>query len=262
LLLKPEGNGKLSKRDGDRLGFPVFTLQWTDPESGEVSSGYREKGYYPEAFVNMLALLGWNPGSEQELFSMQELIDSFTMDHVHKSGARFDPEKTRWFNEQYLRRQTDHDIARRIQTLVRSRFGLEESDHRLGIEFLSAAVALLKDRVQFEHEMVDSGSYLFIAPTAYDQTVIAKKWKPELGTFFNNLSTAFQSATLFDRNTIDSAIKNCASENGIKPGEIMQLLRVLVSGQAGGVDLIGMIQLLGADESARRIKSGLESIPR
>lgn len=261
LLLKPEGNGKLSKRDGDRLGFPVFPLQWTDPESGEVSSGYREKGYYPEAFVNMLALLGWNPGSEQELFSMQELIDSFTMDHVHKSGARFDPEKTRWFNEQYLRRQPDHDIARRIQTLVRSRFGLEESDHRLGIEFLSAAVALLKDRVQFEHEMVDSGSYLFIAPTAYDQTVIAKRWKPELGAFFNSLSTAFQSATPFDRNTIDSAIKNCASENGIKPGEIMQLLRVLVSGQAGGVDLIGMIQLLGADESARRIKSGLESIP-
>lgn len=262
LLLKPEGNGKLSKRDGDRLGFPVFPLQWTDPETNDLSSGYREKGYYPQAFVNMLALLGWNPGNEQELFNMQELIDQFKMDHVHKSGARFDPEKTKWFNEQYLRKQPDQDIARRIHAVVRNRFQLAESDHRLDINFLTTAVTLLKDRVQFEHEMVDAGSYLFLAPSTYDQTVVAKKWKPELRDFFEVLSSTIQNISPFERTRIDSAIKECASEKGIKPGEIMQLLRVLISGQSGGVDLIGMIELLGAEEVAQRINIGLDNMPK
>jgi len=260
LLLKPEGNGKLSKRDGDRLGFPVFPLQWTDPATGEISTGYREKGYYPQAFVNMLALLGWNPGSEQELFNMHELINSFTMDHVHKAGARFDPEKTKWFNEQYLRSQPDIDIATRIQPLVADRFGIQESDHRLSISFLQSAVVLLKDRVQFESEMVESGQYLFVAPEAYDQTVISKKWKPGLRLFFTTLSASIQKLIPFDRNGIDATIKACAAEHGVKPGEIMQLLRVLISGQAGGVDLIGMIELLGSSEVSARIQRGVDSI--
>ena len=261
LLLKPEGNGKLSKRDGDRLGFPVFPLQWTDPATGEISTGYREKGYYPQAFVNMLALLGWNPGSEQELFNMHELINSFTMDHVHKAGARFDPEKTKWFNEQYLRSQPDIDIATRIQPLVAERFGIQEPDHRLSISFLQSAVILLKDRVQFEREMVETGQYLFVAPNEYDQTVISKKWKPGLRLFFTTLSASIQKLIPFDRSGIDATIKACATEHGVKPGEIMQLLRVLISGQAGGVDLIGMIELLGSNEVSARIERGVDSIP-
>ncbi len=262
LLLKPEGNGKLSKRDGDRLGFPVFPLEWTDPSTGEVSSGYREKGYYPEAFVNMLALLGWNPGTEQELFSMEELVNAFTMEHVHKSGARFDPEKTRWFNEQYLRKKPTNEIAERISKLVASAFELADTDHRLNSSYLEKAVELLRDRVQFEQDMPIVGSYLFKAPTSYEEAVVAKKWKPALLPFFNDLNNRLSHCSPFLREPIDAIIKECASANGIKTGEIMQLLRVLVSGQGGGVDLIGMLELLGNEEVCRRLHNGLKAMPQ
>ena len=261
LLLKPEGNGKLSKRDGDRLGFPVFPLEWTDPSNGEVSSGYKEKGYYPEAFVNMLALLGWNPGTEQELFSMEELIHAFTMDHVHKAGARFDPEKTRWFNEQYLRKKPANEIAQRISNLVATSFELLDTDHRLNNSYLEKAAELLRDRVQFEHEMPTVGSYLFKAPNSYEEAVVAKKWKPGLLPFFNELNLQFSDCKPFLKEPIDATIKACAASHGIKTGEIMQMLRVLVSGQGGGVDLIGMLELLGSEEVCLRISNGLIAMP-
>lgn len=261
LLLKPEGNGKLSKRDGDRLGFPVFPLEWTDPSTGEVSSGYREKGYYPDAFVNMLAMLGWNPGTEQELFSMEELIAEFTMDHVHKAGARFDPEKTRWFNEQYLRKKPGNEIAQRISKLVAITFDLTETDHRLNNSYLEKAVELLRERVQFEYEMTSVGSYLFKAPSSYDENVVAKKWKVALMPFFNELKLRFSQCHPFLREPIDAAIKECAATHGIKTGEIMQLLRILVSGQGGGVDLIGMLELLGNEEVCLRLSNGLRAMP-
>lgn len=262
LLLKPEGNGKLSKRDGDRLGFPVFPLEWTDPSTGEVSSGYREKGYYPESFVNMLALLGWNPGTEQELFSMEELVNAFTMDHVHKAGARFDPEKTRWFNEQYLRKKPANEIAERISRLVASAFELADTDHRLNSSYLEKAVELLRDRVQFEQDMPIVGSYLFQAPTSYEETVVAKKWKSALLPYFNDLNNRFSQCKPFLREPIDASIKECAATHGIKTGEIMQLLRVLVSGQGGGVDLIGMLELLGNEEVCHRLHNGLKAMPQ
>ena len=261
LLLKPEGNGKLSKRDGDRLGFPVFPLEWTDPSTGEVSSGYREKGYYPEAFVNMLAMLGWNPGTEQELFSMEDLVRAFTMDHVHKAGARFDPEKTRWFNEQYLRKKPASEIAQGISKLVATTFNLTETDHRLNNSYLEKAVELLRDRVQFEHEMTSVGSYLFKEPSTYEESVIAKKWKASLLPFFNELCLRFSQCKPFLREHIDAAIKESAAAHGIKTGEIMQMLRVLVSGQGGGVDLIGMLELLGNEEVCLRLSNGLKAMP-
>lgn len=260
LLLKPDGNGKLSKRDGDRLGFPVFPLNWTDPVSGEVSSGYRERGYYPEAFVNMLAFLGWNPGTEQEIFTMEELIEAFSFDHVHKSGARFDPEKAKWFNEQYLRKQPDEKLAQVIKQDLISKLQFDPNDPRLSENYLSSAASLLRDRVQFGNEMMEKGIYLFVAPADYDQQVFTKKWKPELRAYFEQLISSFESLESFSTASVDECIKSTASALQIKPGEIMQLLRVFISGQGGGVDLIGMIVLLGKEEVTGRLKKAMEKL--
>jgi glutamyl-tRNA synthetase len=260
LLLKPDGNGKLSKRDGDRLGFPVFPLNWTDPVTGEVSSGYREKGYYPEAFVNMLALLGWNPGTEQELFTMDELITAFSFEHVHKAGARFDPEKAKWFNEQYLRRKPIHESASRVAPWLQAAFDLDETDKRIQPAYVDKAVALLRDRVQFEQEMVQKGKYLFVAPVSYDETVIAKKWKTELLPFFGTLVSSFSGINEFTGASADVAIKLTCTAHQVKPGEIMQLLRVFVSGEGAGVDLLGMLELLGREEVVTRLQTALKQL--
>jgi glutamyl-tRNA synthetase len=258
LLLKPDGNGKLSKRDGDRLGFPVFPLSWTDPQTGERSEGYRERGYYPEAFVNMLALLGWNPGTEQEIFSMEELISQFSFEHVHKAGARFDPEKAKWFNEQYLRKQTDSKIAGNIKSAVMKNYNLQAGDKRAEDHYIEKVVKLMKDRVQFESDIVTGSSYLFKMPTTYDNQVISKKWKPAFETFFDALQVAIKNAEDFTTEKIDQLIKTTASAYMLKPGEIMQLLRVFISGQGAGVDLLGMMHLLGADEVSSRLQAAAE----
>jgi glutamyl-tRNA synthetase len=262
LLLKPDGNGKLSKRDGDRLGFPVFPLDWTDPATGEKSSGYRERGYYPEAFVNMLAFLGWNPGTEQELFSMEELSDVFSFEHIHKAGAKFDPDKAKWFNEQYLRNKSDQNIASRLHDMVKDTYNLQEEDDRLRVGYLAQAAQLLKPRVQFEHEMAATGSYLFVAPETYDQTVIDKKWKDGCRAFFSSLSIELMNIDEFETPRIDEAIKTVAATHQLKPGDIMQLLRVIISGQGGGVDLLGMIALLGKTEIKNRIEKALSVIQK
>ncbi len=262
LLLKPDGNGKLSKRDGDRLGFPVFPLDWVDPTSKEQSNGYRERGYYPEAFVNMLAFLGWNPGTEQEIFSLEELAQAFSFDHIHKAGAKFDPEKAKWFNEQYLRNRDENVIAKSIRSNVQEYFQLASEDHRLSDAYLEKVVSLLKPRVQFEFEMLHTGNYLFHAPRSFDDTVIAKKWKPKFQNFFLELKKAFQSLEDFSGAEIDSTFKNAAAANEIKPGEVLQLFRVMISGQGGGVDLMGMIELLGKAEVSIRIDNALEHIVR
>jgi glutamyl-tRNA synthetase len=260
LLLKPEGNGKLSKRDGDRLGFPVFPLEWKDPVSGEVSSGYRERGYYPEAFVNMLALLGWNPGTEQEIFSMDELIQNFSFDHVHKAGARFDPEKTKWFNAQYLRMKSDKELAERLKLSLRKSLQLLNGNDKLNDKFLIPAARLLKERVQFENEMIEKGSYLFDAPFAYDEASIAKKWKPHYADFFQALCDAFYDTEDFSAAAAEASFKDIAAQNNLKPGEVLQLLRVLLTGQASGVDLFPMIGLLGRLEVCTRLQMGLREI--
>lgn len=260
LLLKPDGNGKLSKRDGDRLGFPVFPLDWNDPFTGEKSSGYRERGYYPEAFVNMLAFLGWNPGTEQEIFSLEELCAHFSFEHIHKAGAKFDPEKAKWFNEHYLRTTESSELGAHIKSDVQQTFNIAEDDHRLSANYLTKAAELLKPRVQFEHEMKTTGAYLFQAPETYDETVVAKKWKPELRPFFEGLQTALAALPAFETTHIDETIKSTAASFNLKPGEIMQLLRVIVSGQAGGVDLLGMIELLGQTEISERMTRALSRI--
>lgn len=254
LLLKPEGNGKLSKRDGDRLGFPVFPLEWKDPSTGEISSGYREKGYYAPAFVNMLALLGWNPGTEQEVMSMEELIKSFSFERVHKSGARFDPEKTKWFNEQYLRMQPDADIATRFAEV------LVGKNLQRDLSFVTAVVKWVKDRCQFETELYEKSKAVFEAPTHYDEKVIEKRWNEKAKAFYNVLPQALESVADFKAENVKAAFEATAANNEIKPGEVLQLFRVLLSGESGGPDLFIMTELLGKEEVIKRISAAIEKL--
>ena len=255
LLLKPDGNGKLSKRDGDRLGFPVFPLEWKDPSSGEISSGYRERGYEPDAFVNMLALLGWNPGTEQEIMRMDELIEKFSFEHVHKAGAKFNPEKTLWFNTQYVHHTANEILAEKLKTQVVAALKLNENDARLQDNYLNAAAALIKPRVHFAHELFQTAPYLFEAPTMYDALVVEKRWKQELQPFFEQLINDFKSIQEFTLANADTQFKQSAANASIKPGDVLQLLRVILSGQGSGVDLFGMIALLGQDEVSTRINN-------
>ena len=260
LLLKPDGNGKLSKRDGDKLGFPVFPLEWKDPKTGEISSGYKEKGYYPEAFVNMLAFLGWTPGTEQEVFTMQELIEKFSFEHVHKAGARFDPEKTKWFNEQWLHRQPDQSLASGLRTTLKTELNLSDDDRKMPESFLIKCVQLLKVRCQFETEFFAKGKYLFEAPHQYDEQAIQKKWKPELKSFFDTLSTSLSQMHSFAAAEIENCVKATAAQNNLKPGEILQLFRVFLSGQSAGVDLFPMAELLGKEDVVSRISAALNHL--
>lgn len=260
LLLKPDGNGKLSKRDGDRLGFPVFPLNWTDPVTGEVSSGYRERGYYPEAFLNMLALLGWHPSDEQELFTLDELVEAFSLERVSKAGAKFDPEKAKWFNGQYLRKLDDTEIAQRLRLSVQEAYTLEANDPRWTDDYLLQAVALLKDRVQFESELLQTGRYLFEAPVKYDEAVITKRWKPERAAFFLALCEAFVALEPFNAETAEQCFHSVAAAQGLKPGEVLQLFRVILSGQGGGVNLFGMVALLGRQQCIDRIQTALAKL--
>lgn len=262
LLLKPDGNGKLSKRDGDKLGFPVFPLEWKDPKTGEISSGYREKGYYPEAFVNMLAFLGWNPGTEQEVFSMEELIKVFSFAHVHKAGARFDPEKTKWFNEQWLHRQPENELASRLKSSLKDQFQFTDDDRRVSESFLIKCVQLLKVRTQFENEFIEKGKYLFVAPTQYDEQAIQKKWKSGLTVFFQNVSGVFAGMTSFTASEIEITFKETAAGNNLKPGDVIQLFRVFLSGQSAGVDLFPMAELLGKEEVVARINAALNHVKK
>ncbi len=262
LLLKPDGNGKLSKRDGDRLGFPVFPLEWKDPSSGEISSGYRERGYEPDAFVNMLALLGWNPGTEQEIMSMDELIEKFSFEHVHKAGAKFNPEKTLWFNTQYVHHMANEILAEKLKTQVVAALKLNENDVQLQDNYLNAAAALIKPRVHFAHELFQTAPYLFEAPTMYDALAVEKRWKQELQPFFEQLINDFKSIQEFTLANADTQFKQSAANASIKPGDVLQLLRVMLSGQGSGVDLFGMIALLGEDEVSTRINNALSNFKK
>jgi glutamyl-tRNA synthetase len=259
LLLKPEGNGKLSKRDGDKLGFPVFPLEWKDPATGEISSGYREKGYYREAFVNMLALLGWNPGTEQEIFSMEELVQLFSFEHIHKAGARFDPEKTKWFNQQYLHKKSNEDLAKEFLPLLEKELGSRQSAVS-NPQFIEKVCGLVKEKATFVSDFWNLSSYLFIAPSEYEFDLIKKKWNDNSEKIFTALIESLQKLTAFTRPEIDLAIKGTAQQFSVKPGEIMQPLRVLVSGKGSGVDLLGMIELLGKDDVCERILNGLKAM--
>jgi glutamyl-tRNA synthetase len=212
LLLRPDGNGKLSKRDGDRLGFPVYPLEWTDPKTGEKYMGYRDSGYYPEAFINMLALLGWNPGTEQEIFTMNELIYAFSLERVGKSGSRFDPEKAKWFNQQYLRKRSDDELTQEFLPILKS-YGIDAP-----LDYVKESVHLVRERVSFVKEIWDNAWFFFKAPENYDEEVIKKRWKPETATILQKFTITLLHLDVFDQVHLDELIQNFLRENAIGNG--------------------------------------------
>ncbi len=254
LLLKPDGNGKLSKRDGDRLGFPVFPLEWHDPTSKEISSGYREKGYFPEAFINLLALLGWNPGTNQEIFSLDELVKLFSLERVHKAGAKFDPEKAKWFNQQYLRKHTDAELAAMVQPL------LKEKTVNFSDAFVTEVCRLMKERATFVKDIAEQGSFFFAAPSVYDQEVVKKKWKENSAQIILDLADRFSITTNFDAHTLEASFKSYLEEKQLGMGAAMNILRVVVTGSGTGPSMFEIMALLGKEESLNRMKMGVDAI--
>jgi len=255
LLLKPEGNGKLSKRDGDRLGFPVFPLQWTDPKTNEVSSGYKESGYYPEAVTNMLALLGWHPSGNQEMFSMEELIAEFSLERVSKSGAKFDLQKALWFNQQYLQQKPLNEQYEILKPLI------EAKGYDTCQEYVEQVVVLMREKVQFAKDVVSEGYYFFEAPKEYDTEVVRKKWKAETNTHILGLAQAFEGLAV-DANAeaYENAFKTYCEVAGIKTGEVLQPLRVAVSGAPMGPPIWDMIALIGRDFVLPRLREAAAKI--
>ncbi|MDK2909500.1 MAG: glutamyl-tRNA synthetase [Bacteroidales bacterium] len=254
LLLKPDGNGKLSKRDGDRLGFPVYPLRWTDPKTGEHSLGYRESGYYPEAFINMLALLGWNPGNDREIFTMDELVQLFSLDRVGKSGSRFDPEKARWFNQQYLRMRTDRQLAEEFLSILKEK-GIE-----VDLDYVEKVVSLIKDRVNFVKELWDHGWFFFEAPETYDPEVIKKRWKTETPAVMEKLIQQLAGLNAFDTTVLDETLKTFLTENQLGMGAVMNALRLCLTGASIGPHLTDIMAVIGKEETLHRIRKAIDKI--
>ena len=252
LLLKPDGNGKLSKRDGDRLGFPVFPLEWKDPFSGEISSGYREKGYFPEACINMLALLGWNPGTNQEIFSMTELIEAFSVDRISKSGAKFDANKTKWFNQQYLRARDNAELAVIFNKELTSK-GINAD-----INYIENVCALIKEKAQFITEFWSLAFYFFEEPTEFDAEVIKKRWKDNVPDFLSSLTNALSALEDFSHTSIENKFKEIAEQTGISAGSVMQIFRVAISGVAAGPAIFEMIALIGKEKVVARLERAIK----
>jgi glutamyl-tRNA synthetase len=256
LILRPDGNGKLSKRDGDRLGFPVFPLDWNDPASGERSSGYRERGYYPQAFVNMLALLGWNPGTDQEVMSLEELTGLFDLERVHKGGARFDPEKAKWFNQQYLRTQPDAELGAWLQKELLNK-GIATTPEKA-----TAAVALLKERATFPQDLLE-GVYLFTqgSPLEGNDAALAelgKRWKPEAAEALRDFTAQVSELASVTPKQIEETFNAVLTKHGLKIGQVMPLYRLFVAGRMQGPGMFDVSALLGKDELAARLNTGIE----
>lgn len=251
LLLKPDGKGKLSKRDGDKMGFPVFPLFWP---YGETARGYREDGYYPEAFINMLALLGWNPGTEKEIFSMEELIDAFSIERVHKSGSRFDPEKARWFNHYYLQNKTNNQLA------IEFREVLGAYGFHLDITKIETLIPLVKERVSFVHEIWDQADFFFRAPEAYDQEVIRKRWKEDSSSILSELKSLLESVENFTPSVTETVVKEWIEKKGYNLGDVMNTFRLVVVGALRGPHMFHIIAWIGKEETLQRIIKGIEII--
>jgi glutamyl-tRNA synthetase len=248
LLLKPDGKGKLSKRDGDKMGFPVFPLFWP---YGETAKGYREDGYYPEAFINMLALLGWNPGTEQEIFSMDELVNAFSIDRVGKSGSRFDPEKANWFNHQYLQNKTNTQLAIEFREFLRAH------GFHLDIIRLETLVGLVKERVSFVKDLWEQTDFFFSAPETYDQEVVKKRWKEDSAVLLLELRSLLDNTVDFSSSATESVIKAWIEKNGYNTGAIMNVFRLVIVGALRGPHMFDIISWIGRDETLKRIDKGV-----
>jgi glutamyl-tRNA synthetase len=254
LLLKPDGNGKLSKRDADRMGFPIFPLNWTDPKTGESSKGFRESGYLPEALLNFLVLLGWNPGTDQEIFTMEELIKLFSLERISKSGAKFDIHKAQWFNEQYLRSKSDAELAEFLLASLQKE-GISCSQDK-AVKICS----IMKERISFPQHLWEHGTYFFRAPIQFEESVATKKWNADAIKVLTAYREAIEQSSQFDSTVAKAILEQVTSQLGIGTGKILQALRLSITGVGGGPDLMMIMEIIGKAEVVYRISYALENI--
>lgn len=254
LLLKPEGNGKLSKRDGDRLGFPIFPLKWTDPTSGEVSAGYRESGYLPDAVINFLALLGWNPGNDEELMSMEQMIQLFSFDRCSKSGAKFDFEKGKWFNHEYIQRTSDDVLEHLFRPIL--------NEHKVIVskEFTRHAIGLVKNRAHLIGDLWDQGSFFFKAPKTYDAKTVKKRWKEETPEQLSQLIQVIEGISDFSSENQELVVKHWIEQNQYHLGNIMNAFRLALVGEPKGPHIFDITSLIGKEETINRLKKAISTI--
>ncbi|MEZ3597483.1 MAG: glutamate--tRNA ligase [Paramuribaculum sp.] len=257
LLLKPDGKGKLSKRDGDRLGFPVFPLEWHDPKSGEISSGYREKGYLPQAVVNFLALLGWNPGDDTEIMSMDELIAKFSLDHCSRSGARFDFEKGKWFNHKYLQEMSGEQLAQLFKPVM-SAHGVDTS--AFNDSYIARAVDMVKSRISFVSDLWDQAGFFFREPETYDPKAVKKRWSEEMPRIMKELIEVLKGLPDFSSQAAEPIVLGWIESKGYHLGNVMNAFRLTVVGECKGPHMFDITELMGLDETVRRIELGVERI--
>jgi glutamyl-tRNA synthetase len=251
LILKPIGNGKLSKRDGDKMGFPVFPLEWKSEEG--VSSGYREKGFFPEAVINFLALLGWNDGTDQEIFSLEELAEKFDLNRVHKAGAKFDPEKNKWFNHRYLQKQDDESLAKAFAPIV------YEKGIAVDYTTLVKIVSLIKERANFVSEFWEMSSFFFEAPTSYDEKA-SKNWNVDTPRVMQELISVLENISDFTSANIESVVKNWMTQNEIGMGKVMQPFRLSLVGALKGPHLFDIVEMIGKEKTIKRLEKAIESL--
>lgn len=256
LLLKPDGKGKLSKRDGDRLGFPVFPLEWHDPKSGEVSSGYREAGYLPEAVINFLALLGWNPGDDREIMSMDELVRDFSFDHCSKSGAKFDYEKGKWFNHEYLINLDDATLAKDFRPVLAEHVNPDD----FAPDYIEKAVGMVKNRVNFVKDLWDNAKFFFVAPTEYNPKDIKKRWKEDTPQRMRELIDILRGIEDFSSKNSEEIVLGWITKNGFHMGNVMNAFRLAVVGECKGPHMFDITELLGKEETIARIERGIAEI--
>lgn len=252
LILKPDGNGKLSKRDGDRLGFPVFATNWTDPNTHETTLGFRELGFLPEAFINLLALLGWNSGEEKEIFTKLELIEKFEIERIHKGGAKFDYEKAKWFNHEWIKREEPSQLLEKVKSILAENNILATSD-----EFILEVISLTKERCTLLSDFVQQAAYFFQAPKHFDLEAVMQKWTPEKEQFFQALITIFENQTIWNVIELEAQFKNLAMEKNIKIGELQMPFRIMLVGGKFGPAVFQIAELIGKEETINRIKTFL-----
>ena len=252
LLLKPDGKGKLSKRDGDRLGFPVFPLEWHDPKTGDVSNGFRESGYFPEAVVNFLALLGWNPGTEQEMFSLDELVEAFDISKCSKAGARFDFQKGIWFNHEYILKKSNEEIAKLFAPIVANN-GIDET-----MERVTKVVSMMKDRVSFVKELWPLCSFFFIAPTEYDEKTVRKRWKENSAEVMTELAGVIEGIDDFSLENQEKIVMAWVESKGYKLGDVMNAFRLALVGIGKGPGMFDITEFLGKEETLKRLRKAVE----
>jgi len=256
LLLKPNGKGKLSKRDGDKGGFPVFPLQWKDPKTGDISSGYRESGYFDDAFINMMAFLGWNPGTEQEIFNMEELIEAFDIEKVGKAGAKFDPEKAKWFNHQYLQTKTNEELTSLYQNILKAK------NLNFDNEFVLNVVSLIKERANFVADFWEQSSFFFQAPEEYDAKMVKKRWKEDTSDLMKKLSCVLKNIEPFNSEKTEKLVKEWLEASGLGMGQVMTAFRLAIVGAGKGPHMFDIIEIIGKDETLKRIKLAVDRIKK